>query len=201
MSVLQRICVFCGANPGASQVYADGARDLALELAARGRELIYGGGSVGLMGVVARTALEAGVPVTGIIPRALTSRELAGEAIGVVQLVDTMAERKERMLTGSDAFVVLPGGLGTLDELFETLTWGQLGIHAKPVGVLNINGYYDHLVGWVETAVAEGFIRPHHRGLFISANTAGDLIDALDSYVAPMGLLDWQSAAERMRES
>lgn len=194
---MQRICVFCGANPGASQVYADGARALALELAARGRELVYGGGSVGLMGVVARTALAAGVPVTGIIPRALTSRELAGEAIGTVLLVDTMAERKERMLTGSDAFVVLPGGLGTLDELFETLTWGQLGIHAKPVGVLNINGYYDHLVGWVENAVAEGFIRTHHRGLFVSANTPGELFDALDNYVAPAGLLDWQSAAAR----
>jgi uncharacterized protein (TIGR00730 family) len=195
---IQRICVFCGANPGHSEVYANGAEALAREIAVRGRELIYGGGSVGLMGMVARTALEAGAPVTGIIPRALTTRELAGEAIGNVVLVDTMAERKERMLTGSDGFVVLPGGLGTLDELFETLTWGQLGIMYKPVGLLNINGYYDHVVQWVEFAVAEGFVRPHHRDLFVVGDTPAELIDRMDAYVPPAGLLDWRTAVDRL---
>lgn len=174
------------------------AKRLAREIAARGAELVYGGGSVGLMGMVAQSALDAGASVTGIIPRALTLRELGGDAIGTVVLVDTMAERKERMLTGADAFVVLPGGLGTLDELFETLTWGQLGIHAKPLGLLNVNGYYEHIVQWVEMAVGEGFVKPQFRHLFVVAETPTELLDKLDAWTPPAALLDWQTALNRV---
>lgn len=192
-TALQRICVFCGANSGATPNYTECAEALVLEMAARKCELVYGGGSIGLMGVVARSALAAGVPVTGIIPRALTTRELAGEVLGTVLLVDTMAERKEMMLHASDAFVVLPGGLGTLDELFEALTWGQLGIHTKPVGLLNINGYYDSILHWMDFAVSEGFVRPHHRNLLVSAENPAVLLDMMEAYDPPAGLLNWKA--------
>ncbi len=187
----RRICLFCGANSGASPAYMQAARDFGAELIACGLDLVYGGGSVGLMGEVARTVLEGGRHVTGVIPRALTTTELAGEALGELVVVDTMAERKERMLTMSDAFVVLPGGMGTMDELFEAITWGQLGIQSKPVGLLNVNGYFDHLIGWVDHAVTEGFVRPHHRALLVEDENPGTLLEKMAAHELPAGLLVW----------
>lgn len=187
----RRIGVFCGANSGASPEYVQAARDFGNELVARGLDLVYGGGSVGLMGMVAHTVLEGGRQVTGVIPRALTTSELAGEVLGELVVVDTMAERKERMLTMADAFVVLPGGLGTMDELFEALTWGQLGIQSKPVGLLNVNGYFDYLIAWVDHAVGEGFVRPHHRNLLMEGDNPSVLLERMAAHELPAGLLVW----------
>lgn len=190
-NTLRTIAVFCGANGGADPTYGESARALANELADRNVDLVYGGGSVGLMGAVARTMLARGRHVTGVIPRALTTRELAGEAIGELFVVDTMAERKERMLLLADAFVVLPGGLGTMDELFEALTWGQLGIQTKPVGLLDVKGYWGPVVQWLDHAVAEGFIRPQHRRLLVVEQDPGALLDAMVIHDLPAGLVSW----------
>lgn len=191
LNPMHRVCVFCGANIGSSQIYAQAAQAMAHTLLERDMELVYGGGSVGLMGLVARTVLAGGGKVTGIIPRALTTRELAGDVIGELIVVDTMAERKERMLTLADGFVVLPGGLGTMDELFEALTWGQLGIQSKPVGLLNVHGYFDPILRWVDHAVMEGFVRPHHRHLLVAADTPAALLDAMAVQELPAGLVSW----------
>jgi uncharacterized protein (TIGR00730 family) len=191
---MKRICVFCGANIGVHPEFALAAEAFGRAMAARGYDLVYGAGSVGLMGVVARTVLAAGRRVSGVIPRALTTRELAGDNIGELIVVDTMAERKERMLTLADAFVALPGGLGTMDELFESLTWGQLGIQSKPIGLLNVDGYFDGLLGWFERALGEGFIRPHHRNLLVSATDPDALLDLIEEHRPPVGLVTWESA-------
>ncbi len=188
---MQRIAVFCGANAGANEQYAQAAEAFGRAVARRGLELIYGGGSVGLMGVAARTALAHGSRVVGIIPRALMTRELSGEVIGELVVVETMAERKEQMLTLADSFVMLPGGLGTMDELFEALTWGQLGIHAKPVGVLDVNGYFAGVLTWIDHAVREGFVRPQHRDLFIVDRDADALLDRMIDHRLPAGLTRW----------
>ncbi len=193
---IRQVCVFCGASPGSNGLYAQAGEAFARALVNRKLNLVYGGGSVGLMGAVARTVLEGGGSVTGIIPRALTTRELAGDNLGEVITVDTMAERKERMLTIADAFVVLPGGLGTMDELFEALTWGQLGIQSKPVGLLNVNGYFDALIAWLDHAVAEGFVRPYHRDLLVHAEEPELLLDLLERHEVPAGLLVWGSSVE-----
>lgn len=187
----KRICVFCGASSGGAPEYVQMAKAFGAELVARGLDLVYGGGSIGLMGVVAHTVLTGGGHVTGVIPRALTNTELAGEVIGELVVVDTMAERKERMLTLADAFVALPGGMGTMDELFEALTWGQLGIQSKPVGLLNVNGYFDQLIAWMDHAVAEGFVRPHHRELLVDGDNPGELLKRMAAHELPAGLLVW----------
>jgi hypothetical protein len=191
---LRQICVFCGANSGSSPEYVRHAEEFANEMVARGYDLVYGGGSVGLMGVVARTVLAGGRSVTGVIPRALTTRELAGDVIGELVVVDTMSERKERMLTMADAFAVLPGGLGTMDEFFEALTWGQLGIQTKPVGMLNVNSYFDPLIMWIEHAVDRGFIRSHHRGLLVISDQPADLLDLMEQHEPPAGLVVWHNS-------
>jgi hypothetical protein len=189
---MQRIAVFCGANSGASKRYAQAAEALGCAVAQRGLELVYGGGSVGLMGIVAATALAHGSRVVGIIPRALMTHELAGDVIGELIIVETMAERKEQMLNLADAFVTLPGGLGTMDEFFEALTWGQLGIHAKPVGVLEVDDYFAGLLSWVDHAVAEGFVRPQHRDIFIVDRNADALLERMINHRPPAGLTRWQ---------
>lgn len=191
---MKRICVFCGANIGLHPGYALAAEAFGRAVAERGYDLIYGGGSVGLMGVVARTVLAGGRRVSGVIPRALTTRELAGDNIGELIIVDTMAERKERMLTLADAFIALPGGLGTMDELFESLTWGQLGIQSKPIGLLNVDGYFDGLLAWLERALGDGFVRPHHRNLLVSAGDPNVLLDQVEQHRPPLGLVTWESA-------
>lgn len=193
---IRTVCVFCGANFGRDALYGRAAEEFAHTLVARGLHLVYGGGSIGLMGIVARTVLAGGSAVTGIIPRALTTRELAGDNIGEVITVDTMAERKERMLTLADAFVVLPGGLGTMDELFEALTWGQLGIQSKPVGLLNVNHYFDPLIAWLDHAVSEGFVRPHFRRLLLDDPAPDALLDKMARHELPAGLLVWGRSPE-----
>lgn len=191
MNTLNSIGVFCGANPGLKPVYIEAAIALGQELGRRGLRLVYGGGSVGLMGALARAAQEAGAPVVGVIPTPLTAREVMGQPIGDMIVVDTMHARKAKMAALSDGFIALPGGLGTMDELAEALTWGQLGIHAKPVGLLNIDGYYDALLQWFDHGVDEGFIRPHHRKLVVEGTDPAALLEQLKAHVPPPGIVKW----------
>src|SRR5579884_4022684 len=162
---MRRVCVFCGSSAGTRAVYRDGARRLGEVLAAGGLGLVYGGGHVGLMGVLADAVLQGGGEVVGVIPQALVDRELAQLNLTRLEVVDTMHQRKARMADLADAFVALPGGFGTADELFEILTWAQLGIHRKPIGLLNIARFFDPLLTWVEQCVSQSFLRPEHREL------------------------------------
>ncbi len=159
---MKAIAVYCGANPGFSPVYVEAARALGRALVDQGVALVYGGGHVGLMGTIADEVLRHGGQVTGVIPQQLVDRELAHPALTQLFVVKDMHERKAMMAQLSDGFVAMPGGMGTLEELFEMLTWAQLGIHAKPVGLLNVGGFYDQLVGFLQHAQGEGFIRPEH---------------------------------------
>jgi uncharacterized protein (TIGR00730 family) len=191
MSSLRWLAVFCGANAGSRPLYSEMAAALGHTLARRGLGLVYGGGSVGLMGTLARTVRDAGGAVVGIIPAPLTPREVSGEQIGELRVVATMHERKAAMAALADGFVALPGGFGTLDELFEAITWGQLGIHGKPVGLLNIAGYFDPLLSFVDRAIAEGFVLPKYRQLIVVAATPDALLDELAAYQPPPGLVRW----------
>ncbi|MES2019536.1 MAG: TIGR00730 family Rossman fold protein [Pseudomonadota bacterium] len=164
---MKAIAVYCGANPGNAPVYADAARALGRALVARGLGLVYGGGHVGLMGIIADEVLRLGGEVTGVIPQQLVDRELAHPGLTRLFVVKDMHERKAMMAQQAGGFVALPGGMGTLEELFEMLTWSQLGIHAKPVGVLNVDGFYDHLIGFMAHAMEQGFIKPQHAGLMM----------------------------------
>ena len=157
---VKNICVFCGSANGRRPAYARAARTFGAALAGKGLGLVYGGGSIGLMGVVADAALEGGAPVVGVIPRALARREIAHHGLTRLEVVPSMHARKARMARLSDAFVALPGGIGTLEELFEVLTWGYLGIHAKPTGLLDVGGYWRPLIRLLDHAVEEGFLRP-----------------------------------------
>lgn len=177
--MLKRICVFCGSNAGARPVYAEAASALARGLARRGMGLVYGGSNVGLMRILADTALDAGVEVIGVIPDNLVEREVAHNGLSRLHVVPTMHERKALMAQLSDAFVALPGGLGTFDELCEILTWALLGIHAKPCAVLNIDGYWNPFLGLLDHAVEERFLRPEHRGLLLSEDDPETLLDRL----------------------
>jgi uncharacterized protein (TIGR00730 family) len=160
-----RLCVFCGASPGRDPVYGELARAVGRGLAERGIGLVYGGGRIGLMGDVADGALEARGEVIGIIPRRLVDRELAHRGVTELRVVDTLHERKALMAELSDGFIALPGGFGTLEELFEVISWAQLDLHHKPIGLLGPGGYWDGLLTWLDHAVAEGFIAPQQRTL------------------------------------
>jgi uncharacterized protein (TIGR00730 family) len=162
---MKAIAVYCGANPGVSPFYADTARAMGRALVEQGIALVYGGGNVGLMGTIADEVLRLGGRATGVIPRQLVEREQAHLNLTQLFVVNNMHERKAMMAELSDGFIAMPGGMGTLEELFEMLTWLQLGIHSKPVGVLNAGGFYDQLVGFMGHALQEGFIRPQHAGL------------------------------------
>lgn len=176
---MTRLCVFCGSNAGARAVYAGAASELAAELAGRGIELVYGGGRVGLMGLIADAVLARGGRVLGVIPRNLFRREVVHEGLSELQVVDSMLERKALMIEQSDAFIALPGGFGTLDELFEVLTWSQLRIHAKPCGLLNPDGFFDGLLAFLDQQVREGFVRAEHRALVQVETRAAPLLDRL----------------------
>jgi uncharacterized protein (TIGR00730 family) len=182
---MRRVCVFCGSSPGSNGRYLEIAREVGRTLARRGLGLVYGGGSVGLMGAVATSALEAGGEVDGVIPRALEARELAHGGLTRLHRVASMHERKAKMNELSDAFVALPGGMGTLEELSEILTWAQLGLHAKPCGLLDVEGYYRPLVAYFDHAVAEGFLRPEHRQLVLVGGEVESLLDAFERYEPP----------------
>ncbi|MBC8007309.1 MAG: TIGR00730 family Rossman fold protein [Prolixibacteraceae bacterium] len=178
---MKRVCVFCGSSAGVRQDYANAARGLAVALARRGLELVYGGGNVGLMGVLADSMLHAGGQVIGVIPQSLVAREVAHHGVSELRIVETMHQRKALMCELSDAFIALPGGFGTLDEFFEILTWSQLGIHGKPSGLLNVSGYYDALLAMLDHAVVERFLRPTHRELVIADTDAEALLKRLGS--------------------
>lgn len=165
--MVKAICVYCGANAGASPRFAEQARVLAKALVERNLALVYGGGNVGLMGIIADEVLRLGGEVTGVIPTALVEREVGHTGLTRQFIVKDMHERKAMMAQLSDGFIAMPGGLGTLEELFEMLTWSQLGIHNKPIGVLNVDGYYDHLVGFIRHATEQGLVRPQHAGLML----------------------------------
>jgi uncharacterized protein (TIGR00730 family) len=190
---MTRICVFAGSSAGARSEYTDAARRLAGELVRRGLGLVYGGGSIGLMGVLADAVLAAGGDVIGVIPRGLASRELAHPGLTELRVVDSMHERKAVMASLADGFIALPGGLGTLEETLEVLTWAQLGIHMKPVGAVNVAGFYDPLVALLASGVREGFIHRQWVGLLLFADTPAALLDRFGDWrpsPAPRAWLD-----------
>jgi uncharacterized protein (TIGR00730 family) len=183
---MKRICVFCGSNPGASPVYAETARALAEALAERGLGLVYGGGNVGLMGALADAALAAGAEVIGVIPHALVAREVAHRGLTELREVRSMHERKALMAELADGFIALPGGIGTLEEWFEIWTWAQLGLHAKPFGLLDVAGYYENLLRFLDHVVAERFLHPDHRSNLLVETDSGRLLDRMRAYVPPV---------------
>lgn len=182
---MRDICVFCGSQSGADARYRQAAVELGSLLAQRGHGLVYGGGHVGLMGIIADAVMQAGGTVSGVIPKAMTERELAHETVTKLYVVSSMHERKALMASMSDAFIALPGGYGTLEELFEVIAWAQLGIHRKPIGLLNVAGYFDALISFVDRAIAEGFIKSKYRGLFVTAEQPLALLDALPRHQLP----------------
>ncbi|MCO7057557.1 MULTISPECIES: TIGR00730 family Rossman fold protein [Pseudomonas] len=183
---VRSVCVFCGASIGSNPAYREAAVALGEAIARRGWTLVYGGGAVGLMGVVADAAMAAGGDVVGIIPQSLLDAEVGHRGLTRLEVVDGMHARKARMAELSDAFIALPGGLGTLEELFEVWTWGQLGYHAKPLGLLDVNGFYDKLGGFLDHIVEEGFVRPQHRDMLLLGQQPDELLGAMDRFVAPV---------------
>ncbi|MBU1362327.1 MAG: TIGR00730 family Rossman fold protein [Gammaproteobacteria bacterium] len=184
---MKRICVFCGSNAGHNPIYRAEAEKLGRLLAARGIELVYGAGNIGLMGAVANACLEAGGTVIGVIPEALMGKEVAGRAVDHrtltrIEVVDSMHTRKARMAELSDGFIALPGGFGTFEEFCEILTWGQLGFHAKPMGLLNVNGFYDPLLAMFDKAVAEGFLRAQNRAMALADTDIEKLLATMTAY-------------------
>ncbi len=182
---MQRICVFCGSSSGTRLEYAEVARALGAELAARRLGLVYGGSSVGLMGAVADGALAAGGEVIGVIPRALFRREVAHPGLTALREVGSMHERKALMNELADGFIALPGGFGTLDELFEVITWAQIGLHAKPIGLLDIHRFFEPLLAYVRHVTHEGFIPPAHLDVLLRADTPAAIIDQILAYLPP----------------
>jgi len=182
MEQLKRICVFCGSSVGSRPTYAAATRELGRTLAARGLGIVFGGGKVGLMGVLADAALAVGGEVIGVIPEALVAREIAHTGLTKLHVVHSMHERKTLMADLADAFIALPGGYGTLEEFLEAVTWTQLGIHKKPCGLLNVNGYYDALLALLDRAVADGFIREANRILVLDAPDVPMLLGKLEAF-------------------
>jgi hypothetical protein len=192
---MKRICVYCGSSPGRSPRYREVARALGHELAGRGLGLVYGGASVGVMGAVADAVLERGGEVIGVIPESLALKEVAHGGLSDLLVVGSMHERKAQMAELSDGFVALPGGWGTLEEIFEMLTWAQLGFHRKPCGLLNVGHYYDHLFAFIETAFSERFVRDEYRPMLIMEEDPARLLDRLRDYRAPQ-VRKWLGAEE-----
>lgn len=180
-----KICVFCGSSLGADPAYKRAADLTGKLLARQGIELVYGGGHVGLMGAVADAALAEGGQVTGVMPRALVEREIAHCGLTSLVVVDTMHERKAEMAERADGFIALPGGAGTLDEVFEQWTWAQLGVHQKPCGFLNTKGYFDLLRAMIERIVADGFMKSEYADMLVFREQPGDILSAFESYVPP----------------
>lgn len=185
MNRIASLCVYCGASIGRLDTYAKAARALAATLVARGIRLVYGGGSVGIMGAVADEVLRLGGQVVGIIPEALVRKELVHRGLTELHVTPSMHARKMRMAELSDGFVALPGGIGTLEELFEIWTWAQLGFHRKPCGLLNVDGYYDALIHFLDHATAEQFVRPHQRSMLMVSTDPDALLDEIARYEAP----------------
>lgn len=182
---MKRVCVFCGSSLGRRIEYSTAARELGGILAERGITLVYGGGNIGLMGEIADAVLAGGGQAIGVIPAALAGRELAHQGIQDLRVVDTMHQRKAMMADNADAFLAMPGGLGTLEELFEVLTWAQLGIHSKPCGLLNVEGYFDPLLAFLDAMVEARFVRPEHRQMILVDAKPEALLDRLAAYQPP----------------
>jgi uncharacterized protein (TIGR00730 family) len=179
---VRRICVFCGSSPGARPAYAEAAAEVGRLLAGEGIGVVYGGGQVGLMGVVADAVLAEGGEIVGVIPQALVEREIGHPGVTEMRVVGSMHERKALMAELSDAFVALPGGLGTLEELFEVYTWAQLGLHSKPCGLLDVEDYYANLVALIDHAVEERFIPEQHRAMLIVEREPRALLDRIRAW-------------------
>ena len=193
---MKNIVVYCGSKTGTEPIFIDGAKALGKKICELNVNLIYGGAKIGLMGCIADTVLESGGKVIGVIPKFLSSKEVAHDQITEIILVDTMHERKSKLFELGDAFIAMPGGFGTLEELFEMLTWAQLGLHQKPIGILNINGYYDHLIEQISVLVEKGFVSEDNARMVIVASTADDLIDKIQSYI-PAETKKWMVDVEQ----
>lgn len=185
---LKAVCVFCGSQPGRRAAYVEAARAMARELAINGVELVYGGGHVGLMGALADAALRHGGRVIGVIPEHLMRPEVAHQGLTELIVVDSMHTRKQTMAARSDAFVVLPGGFGTLEEMFEMLTWLQLRLQGKPVGLVNVEGYFDSLLEFLQHAGSEGLIRRQHQNLLLVERTSARLLAKLNNFATHVGV-------------
>ena len=182
---MRRLCVFCGSSTGNQRAYSDAAGALGAVLAERGIGLVYGGGNVGLMGVIADAVMAAGGKVIGVIPQSLANREIAHTGITELRVVDSMHARKAMMAELADAFIAMPGGVGTFEEFFEVVTWTQLGLHRKPCGLLNVNGFYAPLAAFIDQAVTEGFIKPVHRAAIVVDSDPVRLLDTLGTIKLP----------------
>jgi uncharacterized protein (TIGR00730 family) len=182
---MQRLCVFCGSSVGVRPAYTEAAQEMGRLLASRGIGIVYGGGNVGLMGVLADAALEAGGEVIGVIPLALADREIAHSGLTELHVVDSMHTRKAKMAELADAFVAMPGGVGTFEEFFEAITWTQLGLHRKACGLLNVDGFYTRLEAFIDQAVTEGFIRPVHRTAIVVDSDPARLLDTMSTIELP----------------
>lgn len=183
--MLKSVCLFCGSSAGRDPVYGDSARAMGRELAERGIRLVYGGGRVGLMGAVADAVLAAGGEAVGVIPRSLQEREVGHTGLSELHVVETMHQRKALMAELAGAFIAMPGGIGTLEELFEIWTWGQLGIHRKPLGLLNVAGFFDPLLAFLEHIVDEGFLRAEHRASVAVESTPAELLRSIEAVRPP----------------
>jgi len=192
---MKNICVYCGSNPGRIEAYADGARALAKALVARNLGLVYGGASVGIMGLVADSVLQLGGRAVGVIPEALKRKEIEHRGLTELHVTSSMHERKTLMAELSDGFIALPGGVGTLEEIFEVWTWAQLGFHSKPCGLLNVAGYYDGLTTFLDHTVAEQFIKPAHRATLMVEQVPDVLLDRFASYTPP-SMQKWVEKAD-----
>ena len=191
MTALKKLCVFCGSSSGRDSTYVEEAKALGEYLASEKIQLTYGGGSIGLMGAIANAAYDEGQNrVLGIIPVGLCAREISGETVGEQIQTKDMHERKRLMAENSDGFVALPGGFGTMEELFEVITWQQLGYHKKPIGVLNVNGYFDSLLTFLDEARESGFVSEEARNIVLSDDDAERLIEKMRAYTAPRGVIE-----------
>ena len=192
---MKNICVYCGSSPGRLEVYAEGARGLAQALVARNLGLVYGGASIGLMGLIADSVLALGGRAVGVIPHALAQKEVAHKGLTELHITQSMHERKTLMAELSDGFIAMPGGIGTFEEIFEIWTWAQLGIHAKPCGLLNVGGYFDALTTFLDHATTEQFLKPPQRALLMVEAEPNVLLDRFASYEAP-GIQKWLNTDE-----
>lgn len=191
MTEFNTVCVYCGSSDRVPGEYLDAARKLARALKDKSSRLVYGGGSTGLMGTLADEAIMSGLDVLGIIPEAFNTPHLAHNSLAEMQVVGTIHERKARMAETADAFIALPGGYGTLEELFEILTWAQIGFHHKPVGILNCQGYFDPLMTFLDHVRHEGFVYKEHRDLFILHDDPEILLDLMAAYIPPQNISRW----------
>jgi uncharacterized protein (TIGR00730 family) len=182
---MSRICVYCGSNSGNRAIYSEAAKELADVLVRHDFELVYGGADKGIMGVIANAVLELGGKVHGVIPKILSEKELAHQNLTELHVVASMHERKTMMAALSDGFIAMPGGYGTLEEIIEIITWGQLQFHDKPCGLLNVGGYFDHLLAYLDRATAEGFLKVENRKMLLCESTAAELIQRFEVYCAP----------------